>query len=65
MTDPAARMGLSDEAKRPKEVLGKEINSARYIYEADFRDFEQVHKAGNEEKLVQSMVFCFASRLKM
>lgn len=57
MTDAAASMKLSEEAKRAVEVLSEPMNSVSYIYGAVFCDLEELYGAVSGEKLAESVDF--------
>lgn len=46
MTDAAATMDLSEEMRRALELFSVAIRSVCFKYDADFRDSEELHKAG-------------------
>lgn len=46
MTNAAALIDLSEEAKRAIEVLSETMNLVCYIYYADFQDLEELHESG-------------------
>lgn len=55
--DIAASMDLSEDAKQAMEVLDEPMNSVYYMYDADFCDIAELHEAGGEEELVDSVYF--------
>lgn len=55
MTDAAASRNFSEETKRVMEMLRKTMNSACYIYVADFRDLVELHEAIAGKELAESV----------
>lgn len=52
VTDPEATVDLLESSKQSIEVLSQAMDSDRYIFDANFRDFEELSKAGAVTKLV-------------
>lgn len=59
ITTVVGSMSMLDEAKRATEMLGQEMNSVLYIYDADFRNLKEVDKAavGESSWLVAFLLF--------
>lgn len=57
MNDPAAMQDLLEATERALEVLGELMNSALYMHDADFRDFEELYEVGAGEEVAESLYF--------
>lgn len=57
VTDPAASMDFSDEAKAAMQVLCKAMKLSWYIYDADFRDIGELQEADTGAELAEYVGF--------
>lgn len=57
MTNAAALMNMSEEAKRAMELLGEAMISVCFKYDANFRDLEELHKVSAGYELMERVCF--------